>query len=839
MKAVIMAGGFGTRLRPLTCNIPKPMVPMMNKPMMQHLFELLRSHHIQDVVATLYFRPEIITRYFDDGSGFRVRIRYVRSDADYGTAGGVRNAAALLSERFIIISGDVLTDIDLTKAIRFHEERKAQATIVLSHSKDPLQYGIVITRDDGSISRFLEKPLWGEVFSDTVNTGIYILEPEVLQLVPDREEFDFSKDLFPLMIERGMALYGYIADGYWRDIGNLNEYQEAHFDCLEGRVKIDWRSQDAGSVSVGKDTVLKTEKKNLRGTILIGSNCIVEEDVKIYNSVIGDGSVIGRGSVLRNSVVWNDVSVGMLAEISSSVVGTQCSIGERSTIGENVFVGDTCIIGREARLAQNIKLWPGKVVEDGAVLTRSLVWEDKWLSELFTDSRVTGLSNVEMNPEFGARLGAAFGSFVGEGKTVVTCRDPDNVSRMMNRAIMCGLMSAGVNVADLRATPIPILRHELSSGEQAGGIHVRKSPFDRRMTDIIFFDSDGKDLPTGKRKLVERLFFGEDFLRAEHSKVGSISFPERTAESYRQRFLSYIDIDAINKAKFKVVLDYSNGISSTIFPTILGRLKCQVVALNAHLDPEGLTRDQSDFDEALAQLSHIVTSLMYDVGFLIDAGGEKIFVVDENGKFIDPDRLLTIVTKLYLDTYPQVKKIAVPIDATMEVEMLAKGFGVEVERTKNSHLAMMEAADSGIEFVGGTRGGFIFRAFLFATDGMFCIAKILELMARTKQRMGEVERKLPRLQAIRKTIQCSWDAKGRVMRYLLIDSDRKNRLLVDGIKIFYDSPDVYTSILLIPDKERPLFHIIAEARQAQRAEELASEYEQKIVGWRESPKGAT
>ncbi len=833
-----MAGGFGTRLRPLTCNLPKPMVPMMNKPMIQYILELLRSHNIHDVVATVFFQPETITKDFDDGSAFQMRIQYVRSDADYGTAGGVRNAAELLSDRFLIISGDILTDIDLTKAIRFHEDRKSRATIVLSHSKNPLQYGIVITRDDGSISRFLEKPSWGEVFSDTINTGIYILEPEVLQLIPHREEFDFSKDLFPLMIERGMDIFGYIADGYWRDIGNLNEYQEGHIDCLEGRVKIDWRGQHKGPVFVGSGTVLKSAKKNLRGTILIGKNCILEEDVKIYSSVIGDDCVIGRGAVIRNSIIWNDVTVGMLAELSSSVVATRCSIGDRAILGDNVFIGDTCIIGREARLAPNVKLWPGKVVEDGAILTRSLVWEDKWLSELFTDSRVTGLSNVEMNPEFGARLGAAFGSFVGEGKTVATCRDPDNVSRMMSRAIMCGLMSAGVNVADLRATPIPILRHELSSGRAAGGIHVRKSPYDRTLTDLVFFDSDGKDLPAGKRKSLERLFFGEDFLRAEHSNVGSISFPERTAESYRQRFVSHIDSEAINRAKFRVVIDYSNGMTSTIFPTILGRLKCQVVALNAYLDPKELTRDKAGFDEAVAQLAHIVTSLKYDVGFMLDAGGEKIFVVDENGKFIDPDRLLTIVTNLYLDTYPAVKRIAVPINATTEVDMVAAAKGVQVVRTKNSHLAMMEAAESGIGFVGGTRGGFIFSDFLFATDGMFCVAKILEVMAHTEQRLGVVERTLPRLHAIRKDIQCSWDAKGRVMRQLMIDSDGKNRLLLDGIKIFHDSPDRHTSVFLIPDKERPMFHINAEAQEARRAKELATEYEQKVVEWRDGSKAS-
>ncbi len=219
----------------------------------------------------------------------------------------------------------------------------------------------------------------------------------------------------------------------------------------------------------------------------------------------------------------------------------------RAVIAENVFIGDGCWIGRGARLSANIKLWPEKVVEEGAILTRSLVWEDKWLRELFTDSRVTGLSNIEMNPEFGAKLGAAYGAFIGAGKTVVTCRDSDNVSRMMNRALICGLISAGVNTFDLRATSIPLLRHELCSGKEAGGLHVRRSPSDKNLTDIIFFDANGKDLPSKKTKNVERLFFGEDFARAPREKVGSIFFPERTTEAYKETFLSSLNVDAISE----------------------------------------------------------------------------------------------------------------------------------------------------------------------------------------------------------------------------------------------------------------------------------------------------
>ena len=246
-----MAGGFGTRLRPLTANIPKPMVPLLNKPMMHHIVALLKQHGITDIIASLFYSPEAIVSYFGDGAALGVNIKYFRADADYGTAGSVRAATEGMKERILIISGDVLTDFDLSAAIRFHEERNSKATIVLTRAKNPLQFGVVITRDDGKITRFLEKPSWGEVFSDTINTGIYILEPEVLAMVPEREEYDFSKDLYPLLLRQDAGLYGYIADGYWRDIGNLNEYQDAHLDILHGRASVEMDGQRQGNLWIG------------------------------------------------------------------------------------------------------------------------------------------------------------------------------------------------------------------------------------------------------------------------------------------------------------------------------------------------------------------------------------------------------------------------------------------------------------------------------------------------------------------------------------------------------------------------------------------------------------
>jgi mannose-1-phosphate guanylyltransferase / phosphomannomutase len=832
MKAVIMAGGFGTRLRPLTSNIPKPLVPMVNKPIMEHIVELLKTHNIKDIVSTLFYQPDAITGYFGDGSAFGVKMQYRKAEADYGTAGSVRNAKDFLNERFLIISGDVLTDFDLTAALRFHEEKKAKATLLLTRVSNPLQFGVVLTKEDGKIARFLEKPSWGEVFSDTINTGIYIIEPDVLDLIPEKQEFDFSKNLFPILLKRDLGLYGYIAKGYWKDIGSLNEYQDAHMDALRGEVELHIDGTKKENLIFGEGTTVETDPRNFTGTSIIGKNCRIHNGVVISNSVIGDDCEIFPGSVIRNSIIWKKSKIGTRSELSLDVIGAKCTINDDVTILENVFIGDSCIVGKRSKLLSNIKIWPNKSIEDGSIVTRSLVWEDRWLRELFTDARVTGLSNIEISPEFGAKLGAAFGALVGAGSTVVMSRDSDNVSRMMNRAIMSGIMSAGVHCIDLRTTSIPIVRHELRTGKERGGIHVRKSPFDRNSSDIIFFDAQGKDLPSNKTKSMERLFFGEDFNRAHHDQVGSISFPERTTESYVQRFLETLNTDAIQSAGLKLVIDYSNGIASTIFPNILGNMNVQVVALNAYLDSRKITRTKEEFDESLRQLAYVVTSLKYDVGCMLDAGAEKIFIVNEQGNIIDSDRLLTLIIKFLVLAKADITKFAVPISASGEIDLIAKDFNLEVVKTRDSHLALMDAAtDKQIKFVGGTKGGFIFNEFLFASDGMYSISKLLECISITKKRIGQLDKETPRLYFVKKNISCPWHTKGRILRKLTEHSERIPRDLIEGIKLHPSDLDPYTSILLTPDRARPMFHINAESSDVSVAERLANEYEILIQRW--------
>jgi mannose-1-phosphate guanylyltransferase/phosphomannomutase len=832
VKAVVMAGGFGTRLRPLTCNLPKPMVPVAGKPMMEHVINLLKRHDFRELVVLLYFQVEEIKNYFGSGAGFGVRIEYVKAEDDYGTAGSVKNAEELLGDRFLIISGDVLTDFDLGKVVDFHVAQDAKATMVLTRVENPLAYGVVITDEGGRITRFLEKPSWGQVFSDTINTGIYVLEKEVLQAVPPKTEFDFSRELFPGLLKRGESLFGYVAEGYWKDIGDVNEYFRCHQDILEGRLSLELDGnllkRSEAQIWVGRNVEVGQEVE-FRGTVIIGEEVKIKPHSKVSNSVIGSGSDLGVGSVVNGSIIWRRAKIGDGVIINEAVVGNDSVLEEGVSLEVNAIVGDNCHLERGSQIKANVKLWPDKRVGPESIISSSLVWGEAWNRELFTDSKVSGTGNVELTPEFAAKLGAAFGAFLGKGSMVISSRDAGRSSRMVDRAIISGLLSAGVNVQDLRTLPIPVLRFVLRSGGESGGFHVRRSPVEDKSVDIIFFGGDGKDLPTSKCKAIERLFFREDFRRATVYETGAIDFPQRVIENYRQEFLKNIDIEAVRSARFKVVVDYSHGGATQVFPSIFSGLGLDLVSLNAYLDPSARFRTEADFQQSIRQLASIGRSLGADVGFLLDAGAEKLSVVDEKGDFIDSDRLLPIVTSLYLQSH-QAQRVAVPVPASMGVDIIAGEYGVRVFRTRNDHLAMMEAMQAQeVDFVGGTKGGFIFPGFQLGTDAMFAVVKILELMAKSQTRLGEVGGRWSRLKMVRRRVPCPWVKKGRVMRQLLQFTADSKRELIDGVRVVGDD----SWVLVIPDRREAFFEVIAESWEKRQAEELVESFSRRLLEWQE------
>ncbi|UCD64356.1 MAG: NTP transferase domain-containing protein, partial [Candidatus Zixiibacteriota bacterium] len=638
MKGIIMAGGFGTRLRPLTINIPKPMVPVGNLPMMEHVVGLLAKHGITRVTSLLYFQGDTIRNHFKDGSAFGVHMDYVQPDEDFGTAGAVRYALEAADEPVLVISGDLVTDFDLAGAIRWHQEKGAEATILLTRVENPLAYGIVITDPEGRIVRFLEKPSWGEAFSDTINTGIYLLEPAATELIPPRTGFDFSQNLYPLMLSRKMKLYGNIMDGYWRDVGNVGEYRRVHVDFYEGNLDLDLKSEvtqtESGRVYTGANVHVPDDAQ-LTGRVVLGDDVYIDSGAVLHNCVIGQRTRVGGRCDLKNAVIWQDCTIGAETEMSSSVVCSRTRIGQNVQLLDDVIVSDECIIGDSATVKANCKIWPGKTVDPGAIVSTSMVWGEKWNRELFTDSKITGLALTEITPEMAVRVGSAFGAFLGQGSSVVTSRDASDTSRLLKRGLISGLLAAGINVSDLENLPIPVVRYALQKGGHAAGIYVRHSPEDFRLIDAIFFDGSGLDMPMARLKKVERMYFGEDYERASLDRIGHLERPQRVLENYRIDFLRSIDVETIKKAGFKVVIDHSNGSSSEIFPTLFTELGISAVELNATVNPRKFSGSPEETAQAIVQLSSIVTSLNADVGFLLNPAAEKLTVVDEQGRPID------------------------------------------------------------------------------------------------------------------------------------------------------------------------------------------------------------
>ena len=393
---------------------------------------------------------------------------------------------------------------------------------MLTRAKNPLQFGIVLTDKEGKITKFFEKPSWSEVFSDTINTGIYVLEKETLGLVPkargSKSDCDFSKDLFPYLLRSKMPLYGAILGGYWRDVGSLDDYIKTNLEALKGKID------------------LRIAKGFLKNGSVITPGAKVSRSAKIINSIIGAKCSIGADTVIRDSIIWNNSAVDSGCRLNHVVLCDGVKIKSGCRINENVFIGTNVVVGSNVMVKKDVKIWPQKTVDANSVVTKSLIWEERWKESLFTDSRITGLSNIEITPEFGAKLGMAYGVFTGLDSKILVSRDIDNVSLMIKGAITSGLLSSGVTVMDFQTMPIPILRQELGKGSGSGGVFVRKSPFDSSRCDIIFFDSGGKDLSSAKIKSIERLVISNDARPTPFDKIGSITYAEGPTKPIRNGF---------------------------------------------------------------------------------------------------------------------------------------------------------------------------------------------------------------------------------------------------------------------------------------------------------------
>ncbi len=819
VKGVIMAGGKGTRLRPLTCNRPKPMVPILDRPMMEYIVELLKEHGVKDIFTTLFYLPEVIEEHFQDGSTLGVKMRYSVENSPLGTAGSVKNVAEYLDDTFIVISGDALTDIDLTEAARFHKERGAIATLVLTRVNTPLEYGVVITERDGAIRAFLEKPSWGEVFSDTVNTGIYILEPEVFKYIPVGKPFDFSRDLFPLLLRENKPLFGYVASGYWSDIGNLDQYRESHYDILSGKVRINIPGEEvAKGIWIGEGSEVSLDC-NMDSLVWIGSNSVVKEGAHIGElSVIGSNNIISENSSLKRTLVWNNVYIGHSAQLRGAIVCSHVSLKRRTQAFEGAVIGCNSSIGEKSTINPNVKVWPSKLIDAGTTLNMSLIWGGKWSKRLFGTYGVSGLANVELTPEFSAKLGAAYGATLPENSQVIISADTHRVSRMLKRSFIAGLLSSGVDVIDLGKMTTPLTRYAICTLEVIGGVHIRLSPYEENMVLMEFLDSMGINIAKGKERDIENTFFREDFKRVDVHRIGELSYLTRIVEKYLQDVLQLVDVNEIKARKFKIVIDYDRGNLSLTLPTLLEQLGCEIIAYGDDI----AHRCFRTLMDSTAQVSKVVMREEADLGILVDPNAERLILIDERGGTISDDAFLALISLLIFKSSEEGRrKIAVPITASRIIEELAKKYKAEVIRTKANPRSLMEKVIEEKIFIG--RNGL--PHFQPVYDGLVSLSKILELMAKEDATLSQLMEALPEFYMSKKEIECPWERKGKVMRSIIEETPGEKVELIDGVKINHE--DGWA--LLLPDSEKPVFHIYSEASSQEIAEELGRFYGGKIT----------
>ncbi len=827
MKAVVMAGGEGSRLRPLTSRRPKPLAPVANKPVMEHIVDLLRKHGFTEIVATLHYLADEIESYFGDGSAFGVSMHYVVEDTPLGTAGAVKLAADLLGdESFLIISGDALTDLDLTALVADHQRTGAAATITLQRVANPLEFGVVITDDSRRITRFLEKPSWGEIFSDTINTGIYVLGPEVLGYMERGKSYDFSRDIFPRLLHENKLVSGYIATEYWTDIGNLQQYQQANYDALMGKVRVDIAGTEiTPGVWTGEGCRIDPQAV-LTAPLVLGRNVVVEAGAQIGgDTVLGNATIVARNASIARTVAWADCYFGESCQVAGATVADRNIVKDHVTIGDGSVIGAGCTLGSGSVVRPNLKLWPDKSVSSGAIVSMSLIYGIKWPGSLFGAVGVSGIANVEITPEFALKLGQAFGSSLKPGQTVMTSRDAHPAARVMNRCVISGLLSVGIQVEDLRAIPLPLARYATRMGGDAA-VHTRVDPEDANAVLIELMDSSGVNVDKSTERKLENLFFREDFRRTSMDEVGTLSFPARTLELYTSEMLSSLRPKALPKANFKIVVDYGYGNASVVMPRVLANLSVDIVALDAYYDEAKARTFREDRERYIEQLRTVTLTLGADLGVLVDHDGESFALVDDLGRVIAGNRLLALVSLMVCRAQPGAR-IAIPMTTPHAIEELIQSLGGSVTRTRSDRRSMMALAANErdtLAYGSGFKQEPIFPEFQPAFDALYAIVKVLEMLASEGRKLHELNDLLPTWFFRHRAIPCPWERKGEVMRTIADGYADRDVELFDGVRV--SSNGVW--FLVLPDASDPTVNVYAEGHSNEEADRIIGEVSNRI-----------
>ncbi|MFW5649318.1 MAG: sugar phosphate nucleotidyltransferase [Candidatus Alkaliphilus sp. MAG34] len=796
-----MSGGIGTRLRPLTCHLPKPMVPIFNKPVMEYGIDLLKKYGVNDIAVTLCYLPEIIMDYFGDGSKFGVNMNYYIEDKPLGTGGSVKNAHEFFDGTFIVISGDAFTNIDLKKAYNFHREKDSKATLVLSREPVPLEYGVVVTDNKGMIIRFLEKPSWGEVFSDTINTGIYILEPEVLDYYEQGENFDFSKDLFPKLLRDSVPMYGYITEEYWCDVGDLNTYIETHADILSDEKKHYLLGKEQGKGTwIGEGTILEKGVK-IHPPIHIGKNSLIKEDAVIGPyTAIGNNCTIGEGASIKRSIIWDGVNISKNCEIRKSTICNNVYVGQRSRIFEGAVIGSCSKIFRDSTIKPNVKIWPYKIIDEKMTVRNNLIWEKKMSRKLFGDRNISGVFNESITPEVATGLGTAFATVMDGKGTFLISSDEHNLSKSIKNSIISGMLSTGAQVIDIKNSTIPICRFGVRHFKTDGGIHVRKDNSYENMVYIEFIDKDGANIDKNRSKKIENCLAIESFKRCSGIAIEDVVNIYNFSAIYLKNGRNQLgSMDKIKNRKPGLIISSPSRNLCDLAEKYLRDIGCQVKAIRYNNELK------------IEDIRNMVSEEQEDLGLLYDENGEKVALTD--GTNIVQDEKYYLLSLLIGLRSGEMENAVIPYNYPRVMERLVEEHKGHVIYSKSNvsyviQMIMKEKADF---------------QYILNFDSIWATGRIIDYLVGNNTTLDRIMGELPEYFYLKKEVPCKWNDKGSIIRRLTEDSGEGTELK-EGVRFIDDKGWA----LIIPDEERPVFNLYTEGYNEEYAEELWTKYDEKI-----------
>lgn len=766
MKALVLAGGQGSRLRPLTCNIPKPLIKIAGEPIAQYIIELLQKNGFDDICFSLGYLHREMTDFIEDYSikNKDVKLSYYIENIPKGTAGclypifGDKN-----EDDILVISGDCMCDIELEKVMKFHNEKHADATIVCKQIANTDEYGTLCVDGENFIMGFCEKADKNHAVSDLANCGIYIISSDVIKMTENREFCDFSKDIFPEMLKNNMKLAAYNTDSYWCDIGDLIEYRRCVRDFLDSSIVTSKALQSDGINSYSDIGI--SSSVSFIPPVYIGSNVKIEDNCVIGPyTVIEDNSSIGKGTKIKNSIINESVSIENNCDITGCIIAPSCIIHDNCTLLENSCVGSSCTIGSHCVIDTGALLWPQKSISSGSHICDN-VRDGRNIKELISDGKISGRIFSELRSDICCKIGMALGSTL-KNKTVGIGFDGAYSSKALAMAVMSGLISTGCTVYDFGECYSSLLQFCVSYSSTQIGIFVSSSAAGAQ---IDFFDKFGLPLTRECERQIESRYRKADFI---YSDCGLCT--------------DSIDMSRINELYYARLFALCSEFS--------GRVKYSYNSKNKFV-ADVIDRCSFLFSSGFSDLPH----------FVIDEKGERLQAKDENGDSVDYEHLLILCT---VDEFRKGRSVCIKSDAPWMIDTMAEEYRCDAVRLSSSSSRPFSDREYRLS-----------ERCMFSFDAVFMMFKVLSAMSLRNKKLCELIDELPSVKFSRREISSDMtpSAIGRVLSVNKTDP-------VYGYRVYHSDG----SALISSSTDGGRIKIFAEAVSSEISESLCEEIEDKI-----------